>query len=254
MPSVNSYDLFAKYYDALHYNEFSFHAAYYLDDILASLNFDGTDVLDLACGTGTTALWFAEQGYNVTAIDFSTAMLYCARKKVLKGDLKINFRKLDMRKLGYHNKFNMVICLFDSLNHIVKQNELEQVFKNVSHALKPNGYFLFDMITPYELLTQWNNTVRHESNGNISLLLHSEYYKKSRLSKIKARFIRKSGKRIQQHIRHFQNKAYTQNEIKQTIKKSGLCLLNQYHCFTFDPPNRKTNRIFYVTQKLGTTL
>src|SRR5208283_131603 len=132
MPSVNSYDLFAKYYDSLHYNEFSFHASYYLDDILASLNFDGTQVLDLACGTGTTVLWFAEQGYTITAIDYSPEMLHCAKEKALKNNLKINFKKCDMRKLAYLNKFNLVICLFDSLNHIVKQNEFEKVFNNIS--------------------------------------------------------------------------------------------------------------------------
>ena len=106
MPSVNSYDLFAKYYDALHYNEFSIQAVYYVDDILASLNFNGTHILDLACGTGTAALWFAERGYTVTAVDSSSQMIQGAKKKTVKNKLEINFQKRDMRKLSFNNKFD----------------------------------------------------------------------------------------------------------------------------------------------------
>src|SRR5262245_22666575 len=39
------------------------------------------DVLDLGCGTGRHALWLAEQGANVTAVDFSEGMLDEARRK-----------------------------------------------------------------------------------------------------------------------------------------------------------------------------
>jgi ubiquinone/menaquinone biosynthesis C-methylase UbiE len=39
----------------------------------------GEAALDLGCGTGTDALWLAEQGMQVTALDASPAMLEIAR-------------------------------------------------------------------------------------------------------------------------------------------------------------------------------
>ena len=41
----------------------------------------GLDCLDLGCGTGRHALWLAEQGGRVTAVDFSAQMLDQARAK-----------------------------------------------------------------------------------------------------------------------------------------------------------------------------
>src|SRR5437588_4055464 len=41
----------------------------------------GLAVLDLGCGTGRHALWLAEAGARVTAVDFSDGMLAEARRK-----------------------------------------------------------------------------------------------------------------------------------------------------------------------------
>src|SRR5262245_54324212 len=41
----------------------------------------GLDVLDLGCGTGRHALWLANSGAKVTAVDFSEGMLDRARRK-----------------------------------------------------------------------------------------------------------------------------------------------------------------------------
>ena len=132
---------------------------------------------------------------------------------------------------------------------MVKYNDFQTVLINITRALKPNGYFLFDMVTSYELSTQWDDTVRHENNGNISLVLNSKYDKKTRLAKLTCCFLIKDEKKVKQYIRHFQNKAYTKKEIKQALKNSHLRLLNQYQCFAFEPPHPKSGRIFYITQR-----
>src|SRR5215470_4831066 len=41
----------------------------------------GMNVLDLGCGTGEDALWFARRGCRVTAVDKSRAMLVIAARK-----------------------------------------------------------------------------------------------------------------------------------------------------------------------------
>src|SRR4051794_59015 len=41
----------------------------------------GLTALDLGCGTGRHALWLADAGANVAAVDFSDGMLAEARKK-----------------------------------------------------------------------------------------------------------------------------------------------------------------------------
>jgi malonyl-CoA O-methyltransferase len=48
----------------------------------------GLDVLDLGCGTGRHALWLAEAGARVTAVDFSAGMLAAARAKAAAGAVR----------------------------------------------------------------------------------------------------------------------------------------------------------------------
>ena len=42
---------------------------------VTSLLPQGSRILDLACGTGTDAFWFAQHGYTVHGIDISDGML-----------------------------------------------------------------------------------------------------------------------------------------------------------------------------------
>ena len=261
MPSVNPYDLFAKYYDQLHYNDFSLNTIHYIDDILAKLGFTllemdsltgfmGTQILDVGCGTGTLSLWLGEQGYDVTAIDLSKGMIQSAKQKAKKANLDIHFQNTDIRKLKFTSLFDLALSIFDTMNHLTKYTDLQKAMKNIHKALKPKGYFLFDMITPYELLTQWNHGIRYENNGNVSLLLHSNYHRKNRLAEISGKFVVRNGKRILTHTRQFYNKAYTRKEINSILRHSGFKLIHAYDCFTFNLPDRKSNRIFYITQKI----
>lgn len=69
----------------------------------------GRKVLDLGCGTGRHALWLAEQGADVTAVDFSDGMLAEARKKP--GAESIHFLAHDLhQRLPFsHASFDLVV-------------------------------------------------------------------------------------------------------------------------------------------------
>src|SRR5438874_1451288 len=57
----------------------------------------GTNVLDLGCGTGRHALWLAECGARVTAVDFSAGMLAAAKAKP--GADRVRFVEHDLHTL-----------------------------------------------------------------------------------------------------------------------------------------------------------
>ena len=250
MPAINSYALFAKYYDQLNFNSFSNHAVHYLNDILATLNFDGTKILDVACGTGTSSIWFAEKGYQVTGIDISPQMIRMAKRKHLSSDVNIHFLVRDMRTMQFKKPFDLAICMFDSLNHLTSYRAFETALKNISANLVPRGSFIFDLITPYELSMRWNNIIRHETNGKVSLLLKSHYDKKIKRVEIQGDFLIKTTKKVLRYTRYFHNKAYTKTEINKAIRKSGLKLLHQYDYYSFEKPFTKSCRICYITQKI----
>lgn len=54
--------------------------------------------LDVGCGTGTNAIWLAQQGFDVLGVDISDVAIELARAKVDDPDLSIRFETLDFLK------------------------------------------------------------------------------------------------------------------------------------------------------------
>src|SRR5882724_2695030 len=57
--------------------------------------------LDLACGAGRNALWLAEQGWSVTAVDGAPAAIEIVRKKASERGLTVDARVADLEKREY---------------------------------------------------------------------------------------------------------------------------------------------------------
>lgn len=248
---INSYEVFARFYDPLGFNLFSLLIVPYLEENLNQLQFRGRDVLDLACGTGSTALWFHQAGYQVTGVDISSHMLSQAKKKTRDEGLRIPFYQKDMRELKYRNRFDLTVCLFDSLNHLLIYEDILKVFHGVHRALRPGGYFMFDLVTPYELSSQWNDSIRKEANGDMSLTLSSRYDKETRTARLTGDFVSLEKGKETHYIQSFQEKAWTRREIKKALGATGFDCLKDYRCFSFSKPTSKSYRVFYVAQKQG---
>ncbi len=80
------------------------------------LLFEGMRVLDIGCGTGLMAMALAENGADVTAIDFSSGMLdrfrsdlpsHLAHRITL---LKEDWHTLDIREKGWEQSFDLVLA------------------------------------------------------------------------------------------------------------------------------------------------
>jgi tellurite methyltransferase len=57
--------------------------------------------LDLACGAGRNALWLAEHGWEVTAVDGAPAAIEILRTRAMERGLKINAVVADLEKGEY---------------------------------------------------------------------------------------------------------------------------------------------------------
>lgn len=100
---------------------------------------------DLGCGTGNFVRYIARKGVITVGVDHSQAMLDIARNK--KKILPIQFYMQDLRQFKLPDPVDLMTCQFDTLNYFLKHEELNNVFENCYQSLKPNGYFLFDLIT-----------------------------------------------------------------------------------------------------------
>ncbi|MEM6889608.1 MAG: class I SAM-dependent methyltransferase [Pseudomonadota bacterium] len=94
-------------------------------------------VLDLGCGTGDPiARWFMAEGFTVTGVDFSQAMLAIARDRWPNGD----WRQADMRNFELDQQFDAIIA-WNSFFHLTAQEQLSCIAR-MSRHLRPNGMLM----------------------------------------------------------------------------------------------------------------
>lgn len=117
-----------------------------------------TSACDLACGTGTTAQEMARKGIQVFAVDLSPAMCRITRSKVRRASLPIRVLEADMREFRLPYQVDLITCEFDALNHLPKKRDLARVAKAVARALKPGGYFFFDVNNRKGFKHYWTHT------------------------------------------------------------------------------------------------
>ncbi len=97
----------------------------------------GDHVLDLGCGTGDPiARWFMAEGFAVTGVDFSEAMLALARDRWPDGD----WRKADMRDFELDQQFDGIIA-WNSFFHLTADEQKACIARMARH-LRPGGMLM----------------------------------------------------------------------------------------------------------------
>ncbi len=100
-----------------------------------------TSLLELGCGTGALLAGFAD--LKVTGIDQSPEMLAIAKSKLPDATLASG----DITDFSLGARFDVVICMFDTLNHVPEFEGWLKVFERVHEHLVEGGLFIFDVNT-----------------------------------------------------------------------------------------------------------
>ena len=106
------------------------------------------EILELCCGTGRLTIPIAEDGYNISGVDYTFSMLEQAKAKASEAGLKIEFIEADIRTLDLQNKYDLIFIPFNSIHHLYLNEDLFKAFNTVKKHLKTGGRFLLDCFNP----------------------------------------------------------------------------------------------------------
>jgi SAM-dependent methyltransferase len=246
------YETFARYYTRGPYTLHSQAAAIRMPEVLEKFDANPQDILDIACGEGTFAVAMAEMNYNVTGVDLSSCMLTFAREKAKQKDLDIPFIQQDIRELDFDASFDLVTCLFDSLNYMLVLEDLARVFEGVTCALRPGGLFIFDMNTIYGLAVSWQRSpVRFEQDSEDTIILHRLSFDYERtIATIKVTGFHKEGMQWTRMDEEHKERGYPIEQIKCALRHQGLDVRACWSSLlTYNNPTPTSGRVWFVAQK-----
>lgn len=100
--------------------------------------------VDLGAGPGFQSMALAELGFRrVIAIDTSARLLGELRSNV--GDRPVQAIQDDMMNLAQHvaaDSADAVVCMGDTLTHLLRHSQVPELFAAVHRALRPGGRFI----------------------------------------------------------------------------------------------------------------
>lgn len=248
---MSAYESFASVYDLfmsdIDYDDW----VEYIEAIWKKFNIKPEIVCELGCGTGSVTLRLADKGYDMIGIDVSADMLSEARKKALDGDKDILFLLQDMREFELYGTVNSILCLCDSLNYITEDEDMQQVFDLVNNYLHPGGLFVFDLNTEYKFKEIYGENTFSEVDDDAVYIWENFYDEEEKINEYYLNFFVKNenGTYNRTQEEHYE-RAYTIEEIKGFIEKSGMKFEAAYDAFTFEPARDDSERVYIVAREI----
>jgi ubiquinone/menaquinone biosynthesis C-methylase UbiE len=155
---VTTYDAMAKHYDSAIGDRTGDRR--FLAELMESHGVRGGRLLELACGTGEMLLSFGSN-FFVTGLDRSGEMLERAKMKLP----RTRFIQSDMRDFEIDDRFDVILCLFNSLNQLTEKEDWNQVFRCVARHLNSDGVFILELNMPQKFERLLGMKHRYHSVG-----------------------------------------------------------------------------------------
>jgi SAM-dependent methyltransferase len=166
MSERSQYDVIAGMYHALWFDWYLPAAMPALEKLVFSRVPSGSKMLDVCCGSGHVTKELVKRGYRVTGVDNSADLIALAQQLLPDA----NFSVQNICSLVLPESYDAALSTFDSLNHILTLEDLQQAFRRVYDALRPGAIFVFDMNLheAYTLdLKQWAVDIHDNSVGMV---------------------------------------------------------------------------------------
>ncbi len=196
---------------------------------------------DAACGTGRFLECMREDGVKRSGSDASKAMLQIARNR-LPEDVLLERR--DLRDPAEGLAFDLVTCLYDSVNYLLKDDDLLLAFKRLAGQLAGGGLLVFDICTERNSLDHF---LDYEDEGVVDrwdYRRRSWYDGKRRLhyNRFDVQDLESGERFTELHTQRI----YLIREIEAMLPAAGLKLVGCYREFGFERGSERADRVHFV--------
>lgn len=185
---------------------------------------EGKKLLEIGCGTGEI-LKRLQNKYECTGLDLSENMLKIAQTKLKNKDIKLFLG--DMREFNTGEKYDIIVALFDTINHLTSQEELLDTLNSVKSSLNENGIFIFDLVDREFMNEMFHGGVFYDNRENLVTIW--EHFMEGELDIIEATYFSKNKNGTYDRYEEvYEKRIFFEHEVKKNIEFCNLYLLSSY--------------------------
>lgn len=249
---MEAYTDFANVYDVFMDNTPYGKWGSFLTDRLKKAGIEDGILLDLGCGTGNMTELLSGEGYDMIGVDCSGEMLNVAMEKRARSGRQILYLQQDMREFELYGTVRAVICICDSLNYLLEENEIEDTFRLVNNYLDPGGLFLFDFNTVYKYETVIGDTTIAENRDNCSFIWENFYEEEKQTNEYDLTiFVQEEGELFRKFTETHYQRGYTLEQMKRLVEAGVLVLEEALDADTLQAVTDTSERIYCIAREQG---
>ncbi|MGL4946456.1 MAG: class I SAM-dependent DNA methyltransferase [Cetobacterium sp.] len=182
----------------------------------------GKKLLDLGCGTGETLIRLKDE-FECSGLDLSPDMLTIANKKLKNKGVKLFVG--DMREFNIGEKHDVIVSLFDTVNHLTSLEDLDDLMKCIYNSLNPGGVYIFDVINRDFINNMFPGGIYYDDRKDMTIIW--EHFIEEDLDIVEAVYFVKNRTGHYEKLKEvYEKKIFEECEIRKITEKNNLNLLS----------------------------
>lgn len=155
-----------------------------------------------------------------------------------------------MRELDLYSTVGTVISVCDSVNYILEEEELLQVFQLVNNYLYPGGVFIFDFNTAYKYREVIGNTTIAENREDCSFIWENYYDPEEEINEYDLTiFVQEEDDVFRRFTETHLQRGYTVEQMRALVEQAGLKILEIKDSDTGEAAAETSERVYIVAKE-----
>lgn len=235
---MSGYADFSQFYDRLTENVSYDEIAEHYSRLIERYGVETGTLTDLACGTGSLSVRFAQRGWKVTGVDASEDMLCEASSKPCENVVYI---MQTMQELKLHKASDVTICSLDSINHLSSTADIQKAFDKAAEFT--SKLFLFDINTPYKHRNVLGNNTFVYDLDDLYCVWQNEFSEKDCRVDMYLDFFVQEGELYERYCDELSEIAPEIDEIEKMLRKSGFTKVEIFDYLSEKPCHAESEKV-----------
>ncbi|MGN1267196.1 MAG: class I SAM-dependent DNA methyltransferase, partial [Dorea sp.] len=196
----------------------------------------------------------ANRGYDMIGVDYSGDMLEIAMEKREESGHEILYLLQDMREFELYGTVRAIVSACDSVNYIIEDEDLEEVFRLVNNYLDPEGLFVFDFNTEYKYREVLGEQTIAEDREECSFIWDNYYDEEEEINEYELTLFIQDDMQPEFYRKYQEThvqRAYTLGKIRELVENAGLVFVDAFDAYTKNPVTDNSERICVVAKECG---